>query len=249
MAVGGIDADRMGVLLGRHDLLRGTGDALGVDRADRHQAVAVGGGEQKAAAAVGRDPATARRQRRPAELRQAAAGRVDGQAGDAVGLGAQRSVEAPRVGARRERHHPGAEFAALDLGEIAGGRVHPQHADVLAVGIGDVDDGGHGGRGCLEVRESAAASRTATETIAQQRLPSRGAWSRAVRTTAFDPGSGGPKSTPIPADAGRTRAAPLRAARRGGTAAPRRRSGRRTGSRSAGRPRSSAAAPTPPAGR
>ncbi len=146
-AVRRIDLHRVGVRLGGDDLLRRLRDAVGADRADRDQAGVVGGAEQEAAAAVGRDPAHAGRQRR---LADSSGGRRRGRW---PGSGRERAplrIEACRTRRSGETasgitRPPQAKRCELAQRPSAPRRER-QDGDVVAVGVGDVDDGMRGRR-------------------------------------------------------------------------------------------------------
>ncbi len=96
--VGRIDHDTMRVRTSGRHLRRARLDPPGrIDWIDDERGVGVRRGQQEAAAAVGDDICHGAEQRRDGEVRQPAAGRIDGKAGCREGWAAQR-VEEPRSG-------------------------------------------------------------------------------------------------------------------------------------------------------
>ncbi len=93
VAVGGIGEDRVRVRLAGDHLLRGLNDAIGADRMDRDLAAAIGGAEQKFAAAVGGDIGHGIGERPAADKTKLAGFGIDGEGRRAIGLVAQADIE------------------------------------------------------------------------------------------------------------------------------------------------------------
>ncbi len=110
----------------------------------RERGIGVRRRQQEAAAAVGDDICHGAKQRRDGEVRQPAAGRIDGKAGRREGWAAQCSVEEPAVRANghrqagRGRQASAGHRHALDQAQRAAFGVHFESEDFLGLGVRDV---------------------------------------------------------------------------------------------------------------